>query len=205
MTKKRGIPEHLKAHIWKPGQSGNPSGIHTNKEVIKIRKFSADSLREALSTFLSTPMEEMEGMLSNPKTPIFQQWVLAVAEKGIRKGDPTALDIVLNRVVGKPREFHDVTIAPKVIPQGSSEMIAQAIRLTSRELAKLEAKSDLTEHESRSLSSLTRTLIELGTEQSRLRETGGFATLSDQELLEKSKEAEKLLLNKGKPPSERPD
>lgn len=91
------MTEHLAPHQFKAGQSGNPGG--------KPRWWLTNGrMKDLISLIGSLPLAEVQGRLENPQTPTMEAFICKVFLKGIELGDPTRLNVLLDRTIGKPVE-----------------------------------------------------------------------------------------------------
>lgn len=97
-----------KEYQFKKGQSGNPQGGKLmNSELRAIRRLTAAEVAAIGTLILSKNVAGLRAVLEsaksdpNSKNSVLKTWIAAVAIKGIAKGDPHALDILLNRLIGK--------------------------------------------------------------------------------------------------------
>lgn len=117
-----------------PGDIRNPKGIHsselgrvsalTNQSILEIGTF----VLEQNVRMLKDIIEDSRGPdgLGNPKSKhgALKVWMAQVALRGITKGDYYALDVFLNRIVGKPRPPEPAP-APPVFPgEGTAAQLA---------------------------------------------------------------------------------
>lgn len=84
---------------WQPGQSGNPSGKPKNL----LTKDRVAKLMSEMSDF--SPAELKDVVKGNNA---LKAMVAAIMLKAIETGDPSRLDFVLNRSVGKPKDTMEI-------------------------------------------------------------------------------------------------
>lgn len=119
-------PKSLAALVttqWKPGQSGNPTGINQDPQVRKIKKLTTEEVVEVGSLLLSKNIVALQHMvedaLVNPDSEhsSLKVWIARVVLQGGKKGDARALESVLNRLIGKVADkmIVDGINAPQVI------------------------------------------------------------------------------------------
>ena len=104
-------------HQWKKGQSGNPSGgkLH-NPEIRKLKNLTEAEIVEVGSLVVKGSIKELQELSKNPNCSALTAMMASVAAKAINKGDGAALDILLNRIVGKVKERveQSITIEPEI-------------------------------------------------------------------------------------------
>lgn len=114
MANPKGTPQNLKK--FQPGQSGNPLGgrLH-NPELRAIKRLTAHEVAEIGSLIVSKNLSKLRAIVKdardNPdsKHSGLKSWIAMVAIKGISKGDAHALDVLLNRLIGKVSDKVQVT------------------------------------------------------------------------------------------------
>jgi hypothetical protein len=101
---------------WVSGQSGNPDGRPAVPEDIKrIRKLTNDEIKEVGSLLLNGKQSELQAMVDSDETPILKKWMANVSIQGLKTGDMTRLDALLNRLVGKVKDEIDVNLIPRPV------------------------------------------------------------------------------------------
>lgn len=109
MAKHKLTPE-MEVKKFKKGQSGNPLGgqLH-NKELKAIRNLTEDEMIEIGSLVVKGSIDELKRIKDDPKTTVLKAMMASVAIKTIAKGDAQALEVLLNRLVGKVKDKVEVT------------------------------------------------------------------------------------------------
>lgn len=102
----------------------NPKGVNGGPDLIKMRTLAAPEIAEIGSMMLDRNVTELQAIVddakSNPtsKHSALKVWMATIAMRGITKGDPYALDALLNRIAGKVSYEVKVTEAEK--PAGTA-------------------------------------------------------------------------------------
>lgn len=93
---------------FKKGQSGNPLGgkLH-NPEIKKIKALTEKELIDVASFILSSSIGEIKTKMRDPKTSMLQGMVLGLALKAMSKGDASAFNALMDRLLGKVKEHVD--------------------------------------------------------------------------------------------------
>lgn len=92
------------------GQVSNPKGAGAvSPQVRAIRKITLEHIEEVADLILDGNLEKLKALASSPETSVLKVWIAKAAATGIQKGDLHSLDAILNRVLGKPKERHEVT------------------------------------------------------------------------------------------------
>jgi hypothetical protein len=103
--------KHLTAHQFKKGEpTANPLGRGLEKPEIKaLRNLSEQEMVEIGSLVVKGSIEQLKKVKDDPKSSVLKCMMAAVAIKTISTGNPQALDILLTRLVGKPKDHVVVT------------------------------------------------------------------------------------------------
>lgn len=95
-------PKHAQ---WKKGQSGNPKGYAGDVPELKaIKRMTKEELVDIGSLVVKGDVANLKAIAADPKATVIRVMLAAVAVKIINKGDMHALDILLNRLVGKVKD-----------------------------------------------------------------------------------------------------
>lgn len=95
---------------FKPGNKANPKGGGALSPKIRaIRKITNEHIEEVADVILDGNLDKLKGLLGNPDSSVLKVWLAKAAAEGIRKGDIYPLDLILNRVIGKPKDKVEVT------------------------------------------------------------------------------------------------
>ena len=92
----------LEPHQWKPGQSGNPGGRPPGI-------LDRDEVKAQLGKFWQMSATEVEAIAQDPKATAGQRMLASIVLKGIKTGDFTGADWLLNRTIGKVKEELEVS------------------------------------------------------------------------------------------------
>lgn len=106
----------------KKGEVRNPTGKGggPNPELTELRRMSAHQVAEIGTLIVSKNLTKLQDIINdaigtktkppnpNSKHSALKVWMARVALKGIGKGDPHALDVLLNRIVGKVKDRIEV-------------------------------------------------------------------------------------------------
>ena len=101
-----GIPYH-----FKKGQSGNPNGRPKNKFKHLRDQFelSTNDVQAVIEHILSMSKAELKAVIKNPDSTMLEISFASAVIKSIQKGRMDAVDSMLNRKIGKPKESVEVT------------------------------------------------------------------------------------------------
>lgn len=103
----------------KKGQVLNPEGGRSHDPQIRaIKRLTQQELAEVGALVVKGSIAELQKISKDPNASALKCMIAAVAHRTITRGDPTALDKLLDRLVGKVKEQIEVTGAdggPQVI------------------------------------------------------------------------------------------
>jgi len=106
--KPRGSPKGLKP--FKPGQSGNPKGSSARSRALaKLKTMNAAELATVGSDLLRGDRKDLQAVGQDPKASVVQLALARLLMVVLQEGDARTLDVVLSRVVGKPKETLEVS------------------------------------------------------------------------------------------------
>jgi hypothetical protein len=120
---------------FKKGQTGNPLGakLH-NKDLKAMRQLTYAEIAEVGSLILQGNLERLKEIRNNPESSVFKVWVCSIAINAINKGDATSLNVILDRIVGKPKgDTPQITINNSA-PSMTKQEIAEEVRLAREEI-----------------------------------------------------------------------
>ncbi len=94
---------------WKKGESGNPKGRPPDMLGKKMRQLTAEEFAEIANLIIKGSIEELRAIARDDSQSALRVMIAAVAVKTISKGDMHALDILLNRLVGRVKEQVEIS------------------------------------------------------------------------------------------------
>lgn len=89
-------------NLWKPGQSGNPSG--RPKKLL-----TRDHVEHHFSTMAALSTSELEILCKDPKEPALRVMIARVIIEAIKAGDYSRLNFLLDRSIGKVKDVAEIT------------------------------------------------------------------------------------------------
>lgn len=100
MANSKGAPQHV---LWKPGQSGNPSGrAKLPPELQAIRVMSPYVFARIFSKYAAMSREDMARAVNDPAIAMIDLAVCAAITNAAKTGDFSRVAWMLERVIGKP-------------------------------------------------------------------------------------------------------
>lgn len=115
--------------VWEKGESGNPKG-RPKKLVpsMKIDGYKLTEINDTIQSIVSMNIEELKHVYDNPKSTILEKTVANALRKSLEKGNLEAIETLINRVYGKPKENLNVeskgetTIKIEIVKNNSSNL-----------------------------------------------------------------------------------
>lgn len=102
---------------FKKGQSGNPLGAAMHDPQVRaLKALTKEEMIEVGSLVVKGSVEQLKEIAKDPNASALKCMIAAVAVRTISKGDPQALEVLLNRLIGKVKE----EIKHTGIPEGHS-------------------------------------------------------------------------------------
>lgn len=93
----------------KKGEVRNPHGAKTHSPELKqIKRLTEAELIEVGSMVIKGSVDQLRAIAKDGTASALKCMIAAVAVKTISKGDPHALDTLLNRLVGKVKQEHAI-------------------------------------------------------------------------------------------------
>lgn len=90
---------------FKPGQSGNPEGARRhNPELKALKQLTGTDIEAVVTLLLRSNLAEIKKAQKDQNSGVLTAWLASIAVKGIKRGDARSLDILLTRLLGRPRE-----------------------------------------------------------------------------------------------------
>jgi hypothetical protein len=123
-----------KGRPFPPGTSGNPDGGKRHDPVKKrIKKLTSVELEKILNNLLMIDPKNLDAFQKEDPL-LLKTWIASVAATGIKKGDPSALFALLDRLIGKVTDKVQVEqIKPAKVEDMTNEELDQNIKdLTSK-------------------------------------------------------------------------
>ena len=100
----------LPAHLWKKGESGNPSGRKKLPNDIREAK-TMDKIQFAriLHKFVHMRKDQLSDSLRNPNATMLELMVGHIVAKAAKDGDTVRATFLLDRMIGKVADQVDVS------------------------------------------------------------------------------------------------
>jgi hypothetical protein len=103
---------------WKKGQSGNPNGRPKSMETIiseyfldeKNMKLTKSQVQDIIKVILSKNRNDLTDLANNEELPFWIALIAKKAKRDFEKGSIHILDVLFDRVYGKPKEEVDTNI-----------------------------------------------------------------------------------------------
>lgn len=103
--KERPQNKNLGPTMFRPGVSGNPEGARAHDPLKKaLKRITQPEVHDVMAMILGCDLEGLQAVTKDKNSSVLRVWVASAAVKAINKGDLGALEILLNRLHGKPQE-----------------------------------------------------------------------------------------------------
>jgi hypothetical protein len=114
---------------FKKGNCANPKGAGAhNKDLRIVRKLTQAEIAEVGGFILNNNLKALKETKKDPNSSVFKVWVCSVAEKAIYRGDAVALNVLLDRIVGKVKDkIEHIGLVANVptSPEEAKEIVAK--------------------------------------------------------------------------------
>ena len=112
-------PNPSPQHRWKPGQSGNVQGGKLiDPDLKELRRLTKEELVEVGTLVVKGNVSTLKNIVKDRESSVLHAMVASVALRVIKQGDMHALDLFLNRLIGKVNdevEYSGELNVPQVI------------------------------------------------------------------------------------------
>ena len=114
----RNVPKQLREYVWKPGQSGNPSG----------RPKGLVSLTTRLRSILATPIEG-KSKVKGKKAQTYGDEMMALAVQSARRGDYRFFQHIYERIDGKIPDHVVIEEVQQLVAQESEKLTEHLVKI----------------------------------------------------------------------------
>jgi len=97
------------------GETMNPNG-RPRKYVSQLKEqgYKISEVNDAIQALMSMDIEELKGVLENPKATILELTIAKAMVKSLQNGSLYSMETLLTRVYGKPKEIQQVSSDSKI-------------------------------------------------------------------------------------------
>jgi hypothetical protein len=135
VSRSLGHKDPPKEYQFKPGNCANPLGAKAHNVIKRqFRKLTQEQLEEVMTLILSTDPADLQAQAAkNPS--VLKLWIANAASVGLKKGDTAPLVMMLDRILGKPKERVEITNKP-------SDMTDEELRAEIKRLEQITQKNE---------------------------------------------------------------
>ncbi len=117
-------PKKVVGRPFKKGVSGNPLGRAIEDPAMRmVRHLTKQELVEIGNLVIKNNMKQLQAIAKDPNASVIKTMIASVAVKIVTRGDMQALDVLLNRLIGKVRD--DVSIVQTTTVADTPESFEQ--------------------------------------------------------------------------------
>lgn len=125
------------------GEIRNPEGGRAhNKELKAVKKLTNIEVHEVMDLVLKNGLQAVNDIANDPNSSTLKIWIASIVDKGIKKGDPAALNILLDRTIGKVKETLTVTIDAEIAALKPDELESRTVKMLTRIAARKNASEN---------------------------------------------------------------
>lgn len=84
-------------------------------DVKQLKKLNVAEMERVLNNCLQMNRDQINEAQKNPDAPMIELLVLSIISHGINKGDPMRLNFLLDRLIGKVKESHELDISERTL------------------------------------------------------------------------------------------
>lgn len=92
-----------------PGRPPLPS------DIIEIKKLNIAEMERVLNQCLTMSRAEIDELRKKPDASMLELLVVSIIGHGVNKGDPFRLGFLLDRLLGKVKENHEIELSQKTL------------------------------------------------------------------------------------------
>lgn len=108
----KGKHPNTKANLkmWPKGVSGNPNGARAHDPVKKqVKKLTSKEVEQVIGLIMDNNIRGLKKIGKDPTSSVLKVWVASIAARAIHKGDSYALNMILDRAIGRVKEKFEIS------------------------------------------------------------------------------------------------
>lgn len=90
---------------FEPGNPGGPGAPKIPEEIKQARKLNRLEFERVLNKYIHMQLGALRKIIEDPTTPVLDGVVCKILVKGFNEGDPRRLEFVIDRLIGKVKEY----------------------------------------------------------------------------------------------------
>jgi hypothetical protein len=92
------------------GQTGNPKGSSARRRILKeTARLTAMQVHEVAAVILHGNQDDLKALAKDPNATVLQMWTASLVTKSIQKGDSQVYRVLMERLLGRPKESVELT------------------------------------------------------------------------------------------------
>lgn len=104
-----------------------------DRELLKIKRLTKEQFRDLASLITGATYEELQLMLDRPGTTMMTTMIIKICLAIADKGDMHALQILLDRLIGKVKDEIDVNVKPTIIKRSDGSQVILGMKAKEEE------------------------------------------------------------------------
>lgn len=98
---------------FQPGNPGGPGKPRLDPYLVEVKKMNRDEVERLMADLLKGDRAKLKAIIEDPTTPMLRLMVASLIQKAITAGDPSILNFLLDRTIGKVKETLEVDMTLK--------------------------------------------------------------------------------------------
>lgn len=115
---------------FKPGQSGNPLGARLHNPALKaVRRLTQIEIEEVGALVLDGDLERLQAIMKDTTASALKVLIASCMIKAISKGDASAMNVILDRMVGRVKQVVQVDMSESAKKLNDEQLLGEVQRI----------------------------------------------------------------------------